>query len=138
MQIKVALIERERFADAQTGAPEHDNQTTQPDRVAVAAGSVYHGNDLLDGRRVSRIALTLVTRRSAQMKARGSRVSGDGRRCPTARRLAYVLPRTMVDPPILPPTTDQRAHLDVARRRECLSRQAIVRAGVRGRVRSLA
>src|ERR1700759_2770137 len=36
--VKVTLGERECFADPQSGAPEHDDQATQPDRVAVVAG----------------------------------------------------------------------------------------------------
>jgi hypothetical protein len=36
-QIKVALGKRQRFAGPQSGAPEHDDQATQPDRVVVVA-----------------------------------------------------------------------------------------------------
>jgi hypothetical protein len=54
----------------QPGTPEHDDQPAQPHCVVVVAGSVHDGNDLFDCRRVGRIALTLVARRSALVKAR--------------------------------------------------------------------
>jgi hypothetical protein len=55
VRIKVGFIERERFADPQPGAPEHDDDAAQPDTVGTISGSAHHGDDLLHARRVRRI-----------------------------------------------------------------------------------
>ena len=67
--VEVALGQRERFADPQTGTPEHDNHAAQAHAIWVNACGAHHGDDLLDGRRVGRVAQTLVARRSVLMKA---------------------------------------------------------------------
>ena len=51
--------------DAQPGAPEHDDQPAQPPAVAPVAGGAHDGDDLLDGRRIGRVAHALVARRAA-------------------------------------------------------------------------
>jgi hypothetical protein len=63
--IQIALGERERFADPQPGAPEHDDQPPKPDAVGAIAGGAHDGDDLLDRRRVRRVAEPFVARRSA-------------------------------------------------------------------------
>ena len=69
MQIEVALTQRERFADPQPGAPEHNDQAAEPDRLVVGAGGVHHGNDLLDARKVGWVPLAFVAWRAALMEA---------------------------------------------------------------------
>jgi hypothetical protein len=53
--VEVAFGERERFLDAQPGAPQHDDDRAQPPAVAVLAGVAHHGDDLLNRRRVGRV-----------------------------------------------------------------------------------
>jgi hypothetical protein len=48
--IEVGFIKRERFADPQPGAPEHNDDAAQPDTVGTISGSAHHGDDLLDAR----------------------------------------------------------------------------------------
>jgi hypothetical protein len=45
VQVKVALAQRQRFADAQPGPPEDHDQGAQPYRVVIVAGGVHHGDD---------------------------------------------------------------------------------------------
>src|SRR5688572_2223274 len=47
-RIEVGLGERERLADPQAGAPEHDDQAAQPAAVDTVTGAAHHGDDLLD------------------------------------------------------------------------------------------
>jgi hypothetical protein len=47
--IEVGLAQRERFVDAKTGAPEHDDQPAQPPAVQTVAGDAHDRDDLLDG-----------------------------------------------------------------------------------------
>jgi hypothetical protein len=66
--------------DAQAGAPQHDDERAQARGVRTRAGVPHDGDDLGDGGRVGRVALTLVVWRSARAEA-GQR----GRRAQTAR-----------------------------------------------------
>src|SRR5215207_7131929 len=59
-RVKVGLGERERLADAQTGAPQHDHQAAQPAAVDTVAGVAHDGDDLLDCRWVGGVAHSLV------------------------------------------------------------------------------
>jgi hypothetical protein len=65
--------ERERLVDAQPGAPEHDDHRAQPEPVAVIAGLAHDGDDLIDRRRVRRVADALVARRPTGVIARHGR-----------------------------------------------------------------
>jgi hypothetical protein len=40
--------------------PEHDDQAAQSASVAAVAGSAHHGDDLLHGWRIGRVALSFV------------------------------------------------------------------------------
>ena len=68
--VEVGLGERERFVDAQPGAPEHDDQPAYPQAVRRGAGLSHDGDDLLDGGWIGGIAAALVARRSAGVEAR--------------------------------------------------------------------
>jgi len=46
--------------DPQAGAPEHDDQSAQAIAVSGLAGFAHHGDDLLDPRRIGRVAHPLV------------------------------------------------------------------------------
>src|SRR5215210_1018606 len=46
--VEVGLGERERLADPQASAPEHDDQAAQPAAVDALAGLAHDGDDLLD------------------------------------------------------------------------------------------
>src|ERR671935_216983 len=61
---KVGLGERERLADAQASAPEHDDQAAQPAAVDGVAGVAHHGDDLLDRGRVGGVTHPLLVRRA--------------------------------------------------------------------------
>jgi hypothetical protein len=74
--VEVRLVERERLVDPKPRSPQHDDQTTQPASVAPVTCRAHDRDDLLHGRRIGRIALSLVTRRAASVKA------GHGRRRP--------------------------------------------------------
>jgi len=50
-RVQIALGQRKRLADPQAGAPQHDDQTTQPGAVSIVAGGAHDGDDLLDARR---------------------------------------------------------------------------------------
>jgi hypothetical protein len=65
VRVQVAFAQSECSADAQAGAPEHDDQASLADGVGVIAGGVHHRDDLLNCRWVSRVPLALVARRSA-------------------------------------------------------------------------
>jgi hypothetical protein len=51
-------------------APQHDDQAAQPAAMAPVAGGAHDRDDLLDGRRVGRIAASLVAGRTAGMEPR--------------------------------------------------------------------
>lgn len=58
--IEVALVERERFADAQTGSPEGDDQPGSAVAVDATASLSHDEDDLLDGRGISGVAAAFV------------------------------------------------------------------------------
>jgi hypothetical protein len=64
--VEVALGERERLADPQTSAPEHDNQAAESYALGVVTAGVHDGDDLLDAGWVCRVAQTLVFGAGAQ------------------------------------------------------------------------
>ena len=68
-RVEVGLGERERFVDPQAGAPEHDDQPAQPLAVQRVAGGAHDRDDLLDRRRIGRVAHALVARRAAGVEA---------------------------------------------------------------------
>src|SRR5215212_9576832 len=45
-QVEVALARRERFLDAEPGAPEHDDHRPQATAVAIVGSSAHHRDDL--------------------------------------------------------------------------------------------
>ena len=59
-RVEVELAEIERFLDAQSRAPEHDDQPASSIAVETVAGAAHHGDDLLRARRVGRIATPIV------------------------------------------------------------------------------
>jgi hypothetical protein len=69
-RIEVALAQCECLLDAQSAAPEHDDQRPQPRAVAIVGGLAHHRDDLLHGWRVGGIELPLVAGRGDR---RGSR-----------------------------------------------------------------
>jgi hypothetical protein len=69
LAVKIGLSQRQRLADPQPSTPQHDDQPAQPDRLRPISGGSHHGDDLLHGWRVRRIAKTLVTRHPALVKA---------------------------------------------------------------------
>src|SRR3954469_7583000 len=76
--IEVRFAQRERFVDAQAGAPEHHDQPAKPPAVPTVAKDAHDRDDLLDGGRVGWIAQAFVARRMTGVKARHCR-----RRAPT-------------------------------------------------------
>jgi len=54
-------LERERFADPQSGTPQQHNERSESMIVAAVTDRAHHGGDLLDRRRVGRVLLALVT-----------------------------------------------------------------------------
>jgi hypothetical protein len=68
--VEVSLCERERFVNAQPGAPENDDQAAHPQAVRRGASLAHDGDDLLDGGWIGGIATALVARRSAGVEAR--------------------------------------------------------------------
>jgi hypothetical protein len=56
IMIQVGFGERERLTDSKTGAPEHDDQTAQTKTIGIVSRRSHHGDDLLNGRRVGRVA----------------------------------------------------------------------------------
>jgi hypothetical protein len=68
--VQIGLGERERLADPQPGAPQHDDDPAQTQTIGSLARGVYHGADLLDGRWVGRVMQSLVPWRAALMEAR--------------------------------------------------------------------
>jgi hypothetical protein len=80
-RVQVGLGERERLADAQAGAPQHDDQAAQAAAVNAVAGAAHDGHDLLDRRRIRRVAHSLVARRAAGVGTPAAwQVSDGGRR----------------------------------------------------------
>jgi hypothetical protein len=69
-RVEVGLGERERLADAQAGAPQRDDQAAQAAAVDAVAGAAHDGHDLLDRRRIRRVAHPRVARRPAGVELR--------------------------------------------------------------------
>jgi hypothetical protein len=76
--IEIGLAQRERFLDAQPGPLEDHDQAAQAASVGVVAGGAHHGDELLDLRRIGRIAKAFVVRRLTGVEA------GHGRRGTTS------------------------------------------------------
>jgi hypothetical protein len=76
--VEVGLIERERLADPQPGAPQHDDHAAQPDALRTISGSAHHRDDLLHARRIRWIPKPFVARRNAYVKLEV--VAGERRR----------------------------------------------------------
>jgi hypothetical protein len=82
--VEVILCERERFLVRQAGAPEDDDHRAHAPAVTVILGVTHDRHDLVDGRRVGRVAHALVARRPAGVIA-GQR----GRRATAPRRVEH-------------------------------------------------
>jgi hypothetical protein len=67
--IEVRLAQRERFVDAQAGAPQHDNQAAKPTTAQSVADDPHDRDDLLDGGRVGRISQAFVARGTTGVEA---------------------------------------------------------------------
>jgi hypothetical protein len=86
------LCERERFVDTQAAAPEHDDQRAQAPPVAVLPGEAHDRDDLLDRRRVGRVAHPLICAAHAPRDSpERSRASGAGRRSRELRARSWDL-----------------------------------------------
>jgi hypothetical protein len=72
--VEIVLGERERFLDAQPGAPQDDDHRAHAPAVTVIGGVAHDRHDLLHRRRVGRVAHPLVARRAPGV------VAGQGRR----------------------------------------------------------
>jgi len=73
--------------DAQSRPPEHNDQAAQSAPVAAVAGSAHHGDDLLYGRRICRVAVPPVSRRAAGVEIPAwSLATADDRRHRAATR----------------------------------------------------
>jgi hypothetical protein len=75
---EIALRKRERFANPRPCAPRHHDHTTQPYPVGAIPRGAHHGDDLLDGWRVWRVAKALIARWPAPVKARQRRGATGG------------------------------------------------------------
>jgi hypothetical protein len=71
--VQVGLAKRQRLLDAQPGPPQHDDHAAQPTSVTAIAGRTHDGDDLLDGRRVRRIAQAFVAGRATDVEPRHGR-----------------------------------------------------------------
>jgi hypothetical protein len=67
--IEVRLVQGESFIDAKTRSPQDDDQPAKPPTVQAVARGPHDRDDLLDGRRVGRVAPPLVGRSMTGMKA---------------------------------------------------------------------
>ncbi len=67
--VEIALAERQRLLDAKPATPEDDDHGAQTSAVATTSNLAHHGDDLLDARRVGRIAHSLVAWRSSGVVA---------------------------------------------------------------------
>ena len=75
---KVALGQREGFADPKARSPQHNDHAAQPHAVRTVSRSTHDRDDLVDARRVWRIAQTLVSRRRPRWNS--GNVAGERRR----------------------------------------------------------
>ena len=62
------------------GAPQHHDQAAQPAAVHTVTGAAHHRHDLLDRRRIGRVAQPLVARRATRVELRqhGGRTTAAG------------------------------------------------------------
>jgi hypothetical protein len=60
VSVEVALLERERFADSQAGAPEQDDERAESVAVGAVADCAHDRDDLFNRRRVGRICSPLL------------------------------------------------------------------------------
>jgi hypothetical protein len=67
--VEVALLERERFADPQPGAPKQHNQRSESVTFGAVTDRAHHGHDLFNRRRIGRVLLALVSRWTASVIA---------------------------------------------------------------------
>jgi hypothetical protein len=71
--VKVALLERERLIDPQSGAPEQHDQRAETLAVSLVANNSHDRDNLLDGWRIGGILLALISWRAASV------IAGHGR-----------------------------------------------------------
>ena len=101
-RVEIALLQSKRLTDPEPCPPEQGDQRAQPPPIGTISDGAHHRHDLLDRRRVCRVALALVTRRTTAVVARHGR-----RRAPVTggieqNRLHESLPcRWMLDKPML-------------------------------------
>jgi hypothetical protein len=67
--IEVDFGKRERFLDPQPGTPQDHDQAAQATAVRAVTGGAHDGDDLLDLRRIGRVAQTLVAGRATGVEA---------------------------------------------------------------------
>src|SRR5215208_6731308 len=67
--VKIVLGQRQRFLNAQAGAPKNDDHRSQPPAVAVVGLVAHDRHDLIDRRWVGRVAHALVARWAAGVVA---------------------------------------------------------------------
>jgi hypothetical protein len=79
-RVEIRLGQPKHLLDPEPGAPEHDDQRPNPEPVPIVAGLAHHPDDLLDRRRISRIALPLITGHPTSV------MPGQGRRRATPTR----------------------------------------------------
>jgi hypothetical protein len=60
--VEIVLGERERFLNAQPGAPQDDDHRSHAPTVTVIGRVTHHRHDLLHRRRVGRVPHSLVAR----------------------------------------------------------------------------
>jgi len=72
-RVKIALGQRQRLADPESRAPQHHDQRAHPQPLRAITRSPHHSDDLLDGRRISRIAQPLIPRRATTVMTRQRR-----------------------------------------------------------------
>jgi hypothetical protein len=78
--IELVFAERQRFLNTQASTPQDDDHRAHARAVPVVCGVAHHGNGLLHGGRVGRVAHPLVARRATGV------IPGQRRRRATAPR----------------------------------------------------
>ena len=74
-RVEIEFGQRQRFLDAQPGAPQDDDQRAHPVAMETLAGLAHHGDDLFRPGRVGQVALTLVAWDAAEVVAGHARGS---------------------------------------------------------------